>query len=560
MPPNKLEEYKMSLTKPREYMPSLATLPRELQDEIADNLTDDLKSLSSLSQVSRQFRAVAEPFLYKRIVLDRRFSFKRELLLCTLLDRNELALHIETMVVWNSFDYMKFRDEVWKTSARVGDMLKSRKHTIRSHVQRIQSIMRDPNDLGGNFVANFVAEIWCGHEMLHFESDNVTALIMFMARNIQDVQLHRTGMSSKFLNIAWQDVPERPFTRLRSVRLANLDLSVRHKAPLLATMTTLELHDMNIQTNPFVLATQAPATPLLRTLVLRKVNQVTPKIIAQMLRCKWLVNLKVLVVDKCIDYETSHNTDPDYHLHVLYGAMLKHTPQLQHFEWNNECFGQYHPEAFDFVTLEGLSQIRTLLMPQTQLLGEVSFDAQTISTIQRKIPKGVRSLIIEGYRVTADSPAYPYPLLPTTHKIVPDQADWCEARNLICAISDAFIGLHSPFSLRHLKLTVGMEPFRYKPVKPFEICPADLILFRYIADELAKVGFLFEVWKMPCVVRDEIDYEPLIMPGWTATLDHDQEREEHGQEFDSPDLVGRMAALTEFRRQRFLNTGTFYVT
>jgi len=98
------------------YIMSLDALSSELDCKICEYLCGDRRSLNALSRTSKYYRAIAEPVLYKEIELSGETDYTLNLLLVTLLDLNELALHISTLC-WESWGQSGRPRSVYHTEA-----------------------------------------------------------------------------------------------------------------------------------------------------------------------------------------------------------------------------------------------------------------------------------------------------------------------------------------------------------------------------------------------------------------------------------------------------------
>lgn len=76
---------------------SLDKLSTELDTTIAKHL--DKAALSTFSKTSKYYRSVAEPYLYKDVLLRGYDECTLKRLFFTLLDRKELAQHIRNMTI-----------------------------------------------------------------------------------------------------------------------------------------------------------------------------------------------------------------------------------------------------------------------------------------------------------------------------------------------------------------------------------------------------------------------------------------------------------------------------
>ena len=74
-------------------------LSTELDAKITNYLLDSTPALSAFSKVSKYYRKVVEPYLYKNIVLKEYHDHTLKRLFFTLLDRKNLALHIQSVTI-----------------------------------------------------------------------------------------------------------------------------------------------------------------------------------------------------------------------------------------------------------------------------------------------------------------------------------------------------------------------------------------------------------------------------------------------------------------------------
>lgn len=121
---------------------SLAKLPTELDTLIVsfhEHDTFDKGSLGASSNVSKYYRSIAEPLLYKRLKFEHGELHALRCLLITLLDRKDLAGYINSFTLMPQYfsedpfasneDFV--RRKLWEKAGMLQDVIKD---TIRSTV------------------------------------------------------------------------------------------------------------------------------------------------------------------------------------------------------------------------------------------------------------------------------------------------------------------------------------------------------------------------------------------------------------------------------------------
>jgi len=160
---------------------SLGKLSTELDAKVAEFLEGDTKALSAFSQVSKYYRAIAEPYLYSNIECSGEDRYTLLQLLLTLLDRNDLALHVRSLelkegmprrVLSDKQETDAYRD-FWKRSNSIHDLL--------DHIVRME------DQTGHN--AQEIGE-WFGQLFSRYAGDSIFTLLLCLAKNIETLSLY----------------------------------------------------------------------------------------------------------------------------------------------------------------------------------------------------------------------------------------------------------------------------------------------------------------------------------------------------------------------------------
>lgn len=186
---------------------SMSTLSTELDTKIAEYLAADeaRDSLGCLSRVSKYYRNLMEPVLYRHLsfsVYDTWCNYRIVYLLFTLLDRNELAKHIKSFMLISEPAEFCFPN---KLVPDIADKLWSYASLIQSKIREIS---------GKLLPSGFMLE-WFSNVLVHRPAlDGALALILCMATNIEVVHLcsSRTESITKTQAIMrhdWRNVPLR---------------------------------------------------------------------------------------------------------------------------------------------------------------------------------------------------------------------------------------------------------------------------------------------------------------------------------------------------------------
>jgi hypothetical protein len=309
---------------------------------------------------------------------------------------------------------------------------------------------------------------------------------------------------------------------LESVIIHGMARSMSLKAPLPSSMKCLEFDNGSIFVDPFIFPIPHRVVPLLHTLELKRVCNLTPDLLQNILSCQCLVGLKVLLVEREKPERLREFSKADLNMSSLIKTLAQYNPLLERFRWINRQHPQWYQSPDNKLgSFKSLSQLKHLHVERGNFTNDHLFSHATICALQRNIPEGLQSLTIADYPKTLARSGEPLtsPILRTSHKTT----------DLTQALFRAFVSPTTKFSLRHLTLTVRMESYSNDGCRLHDLDANEAVLLRRMADELAKSGFIFEVHRrIPGAF--EHGHRLLIGPGWTAPLPHAR----HSDEGDSP--------------------------
>jgi hypothetical protein len=479
---------------------SLDTLSGELILIITDYLSEHPGALPTLCLVLKRVRKFAELSLYKHIVLRGDGKFRATKLLMTLVERNDLALRATTVDAQEE-TYERVKPHIKRNLAVHEAAIRQLIANLLSVASRDSQLLTDQQQ-------------WCLDTTAPRPGDtnsSTIALILCMVINVNRTRLSYQHdsfgcLALGLLATSWKDVETRPFRHLESVIIQGMASFKSTKAPLPSSMKSLGFDEDSISVHPFIF----PIPP--HTLELKRVINLTPNLLHNILSCEYLVGLKVLIVEREIPDGNPAFPERDLNMGLLIKALARHTPLLERFTWTNRQPSQWYMSPDNkFGSFKPLSQLKHLHVERGNFTNDHLFSYATICALQRNIPEGLQTLTIADYpKVLVRGPGMATsPILRTSHKTT----------DLTQALSRAFVSPTSNFSLRHLTLSVRMESYSNDGQKLHDLDANETILLRHMADELAKSRFIFEVHRrIPGAFGH--GFRLLVGPGWSAPLPH----------------------------------------
>jgi hypothetical protein len=489
---------------------SLDTLSGELILIIADYLSEQSGALSTLCLVSKRVRGFVELALYKNIVLRGDGKFRATKLLITLMKRDDLALRATTIDA---------QEETYdRVTPQIQRNLVVHEAAICRLIANLTSIASRSSQLPTN------KQQWCLDITAPRPGDtnsSTIALILCMVTNVNSAHLSYqhdsfARLALGLLATSWKDAETRPFRHLESVIIHGMASFKSLKTTLPPSMNTLEFDNDFISVN----SSNFPIPP--HTLKLKRVINLTPDLLHNILSCEYLVGLKVLIVERERPEGNLSFSDADLNMGLLVKALARHTPLLERFTWINRQPPRWWYMSPDkkIGSFKSLSKLKHLHVERGNFTNDHLFSHATICALQNNIPGSLQSLTIADYPkvLVRGHGMATSPILRTSHKTT----------DLTQALSQAFVSPTSNFSLRRLTLAVRMESYSNNGCVLHDLDGKETILLRHMADELAKSDFIFEVHRrIPGVFS--YGYKLLVGPGWTAPLPHAR----HSDEGDS---------------------------
>jgi hypothetical protein len=505
----------------------LDRLPTELDSRILGFLSGNMQALSAFSKVSKYYHSLAEEHLYKHIVLKEYDYHGLKRLFITLLARKSLALHILSFTIIPSHHKLlskKQKDEnnadLWKYTSAVHEVLTSLMSLVKdSSASRRTQI---------KWLSNILYTNRYGTQTQGDSEDHILAVILCMAFNIEHIDLHLDFFGDRtvrktpgVINISWKgDV--HPFQKLKSLTYSGKGFT-RAGIPVLPSMTSVEYRldglgrsqtDDPVFTHPLPI----PASPLLRNLVLENSDDIPLKRLGRAMRSAIFYNLESLVFHQC-----KGRVEPELDTYGDFDAVLvilgTHTPNLRSLRWTDATL-RTGTTRLNWYKLKRLRKLRTFHTNLPFLVHFGDNDLEALPNSRDIFPEGLEDLVL--------AEVDPKRILKQNDQIDHDIA---RVEDLEKAVSKFL--LHQASSIAPLKrLASNINCAVYyedhatdKAV--VEVEARKLAFFRSAADELAKVGVAFEVFRK----RRWFEKAPksLCRRGWIAPLPHNVQKREWEQ-------------------------------
>ncbi|KAF2254713.1 hypothetical protein BU26DRAFT_559376 [Trematosphaeria pertusa] len=473
-------------------------LPTELDVRIVSFLQGDRQALNAVSQVSEHYRSLAEPYLYENISLTTYQEYAIKCLLRTLIDRNELAQYIK------NFDLTPETRAVRQPSK--GPALY---HDFWEYVNPIRDMIRSFKCLHPGAALEWFGRVF--ERKPYF--DGAVALILCMATNLESINLNETRADhlrmtrELLLNAWWQndDASDAyPFHKLKKLALHGAECDSAFVAPVLATITSLELSNCN-QAQIRFFTQEAPRNPQLRTLIFKNAYNVNPIYFHSNFRgpyMPWLRNIKELVV------QTPGGYTDDWDLPRLMEDFETYLPNLELLEWTRTAYIEA-AESREFDTFKNLSKLKTLRVDHNLVFSSWYREfLEKVSNLSKVFPESLEHLELANLTSGAADE-----IVAKLHKTLELEASDNEGDE----VTKALKLFHSQFPLKSLTLGLDME-YQDDGTDVYEMDPPTVVFLRHAADEMAKIGVVFKVYRMPGNF-ERFDKE-LVRAGYTAPLPH----------------------------------------
>jgi hypothetical protein len=488
---------------------SLSALSTELDTKIVAYLTGDTSALSAFSQVSKYYRDIAEPYLYKDIALLDRDDHTMKQLFCILLARKQLARQISSISVQQSLFGI-----VPSNRERINTALWESADNILTTMNDFASLSRGYQEGASRRNAWF-----SGIFSTHLDSlDHILAVILCISPNLRslDLQLgHQPFAYTQTQSILYQPWigADAPLGKVTALKLSG-HATDHQQRPLLPSMTSFELRhaSMVISSGPVPIfrplplfePSPMPTKSLLRRMILVSVADFTPQVLEEMVDKLSLRNLQELVIDKCGRVLPGVSWDLD----GLTRTLKEGTPNLESLRWTSQ-YVDTAEEYPRFKCLNILDKLHTLHVDFDLLVPLDDEYLDALADPHAVFPPHLHDLTLDGCNTN-----YLNRLIDKLHIHIEGADDQTEEINM------AVTWLASKFPLKRLALSVSLDSRDSVSAEtlPVELEPSDVVFFRYAADVLLRTGLVFEVVRKPQRFDDVA--KVLVKHGYTAPVPH----------------------------------------
>jgi len=366
---------------------SLSELPTELDAKIIEFLhaADDRQAVSSMSRVSKYYRQLAEPFLYRDLVFRAADEIRIKRLLITLLVETELAKHIRS---FSLSDHRPLHPD-YPSYYEKADILAGELGKYDSLIKKAIGLVPLPASTAMHMFGSIFARGGTIYRPEH-SIDGTIALILSMAHDIKSIHLAVSApgyldITRELLNGPWTAFKNgtfdstKAFSKLESLRIKGDGIQDPGMAIGPQGVTRkLILQKLHIAAVGTILG----STDALCSLELRNVK-IMPALVEDLIKRSALVNLSRLVLDGLIDVLPQSWARYDYA--SLSQVIVDFLPNLEVLECVHMQTSQ-RQEKRPFASLRPLARLHTLRVDVPVLIDlatddsdeDVSFDGQAI--------------------------------------------------------------------------------------------------------------------------------------------------------------------------------------
>lgn len=355
---------------------SFCALPTELDAQICSFL--DGPSLNSLLKTSKYYKLVAEPALYKQIVLKDNDADAIKRLLFTLVARRPLADNISSIeLVGPSRGILKpiktIGSDLWESAPLIQKVLDEFVNHTSSKLQWFRNILA---------------------QHMTIPSDHGLALVVCMAKNLSSLSLRLDKTDSRGLCTAWtktvsvisgdEELENPPFRKLKSLSYKG----ARHMQfnALVSSLKSFELRDVKIAQQNFDVDFFKQPNLRLRTMVLASSPVVSLAGLAQILENKAFCELRELTLHRSVGCSAAWRG--------FLISLNRHTPELTSLRWtaNNHDLDR---TITGHGILRDLRKLRKLHVDHDILVPLEDRRLEALEDIQSQLPKMLDHLVID---------------------------------------------------------------------------------------------------------------------------------------------------------------------
>ncbi|KAF2108791.1 hypothetical protein BDV96DRAFT_605236 [Lophiotrema nucula] len=459
---------------------SMLKLSSELDGRILSFLEGDRSALNSLSRVSKYYRGLAIPYLYKNLHFDTAQEDRIHYLLFTLLENPELALHVKTFAL-NTAPTLPPDKKNTAYYAELWDSVNCIRHTI--------------NDLGRHYLPIQVLLQWNSSVFAQYPSfDGQIAIVLCMATNLEELTMaYDLPISSWLLGTKW--MPKEGETVYPFHKLKMLNCHTRLQPSCLPSLQTLKMRNCGgkLPCLPYKFPSGVKVQAMLQTLEITHVYFDLVKF-ESLLACQELRNLKTLKVcgvgNEIGDWNVENALQDlnQYDYTRMSAAISRYLPELEILHWKEVRYDREWGAIYPFGSLNKLTKLRDL-----EIMKHLLRNREQEDPLQRSPhlsdPVGHLPLSLQHILIDDVSDFELGELLKNYARTAEDREDTIQyLTQLISPFQDLKVVELG------LDLTTDCGFDRTSVWEPKQTLKAFL---RQLADELDKVGVVFEAFRMP---------------------------------------------------------------
>ncbi|KAF2819984.1 hypothetical protein CC86DRAFT_412454 [Ophiobolus disseminans] len=376
---------------------SLANLSTELDENIIKYLHCDQSALSAMSRLSKYYRTLAQPVLYRDIKFTLATGTKLKQLLMTLFDQRELTKCIRSITILNTCS----DDQISLNQAACLNRFSTYENIVKKLLDNASS---------SSVFEYFAFTLSCSmFRQIPNTMDGALALVLIMASNLEALHIavakaDDRNLVNRALGMHWnaQDVtrPSCPFQKLSELSIEQKNDSPRAMRVITRpTMRTLRLAGGEIRSNSF-------PSPLPRTLsALELVGvYVKPDTLLQLLLSGNFESLRRVTINRILDYR-QNTPEPEWSLwhyswsngysapFYLLQTLANCAPNLEVFEFYHDV-QQHKRWPSSFPSFKNFSRLNTLRLDINRLVNADDMNANQAIGPKKLLPKTLRCLYI----------------------------------------------------------------------------------------------------------------------------------------------------------------------
>jgi hypothetical protein len=466
-----------------------------LSTEMDENIIQRLpkSALNNLSKTSRYYRSLAEPHLYRNLVLSNQQPQKILRLFFTILRRNGLATHIR--------NFRLTRDDAGTQvlPLEITDELMGKTSEIKEIIKRVAAPLGDPR---------LILE-WFGSICQENTSvEDVLSVIWCLATNLEgiNVAVPLSNIQEKILGFHWMPVDHQsrsyPFCNLKRLQVqGSSNIAI---LPPMEQLTVTAMSGWNpTATGPFYMPYRDDdMESKLHTLWMVDVC-FEPEWIERAVAWPEFAGLKDLRVCRADDWR-------GYDFTRLSEALVTHLPDLEHLEWSSQAWDKEWGSLKPIGSLVGFTKLTTLIIDYRFLTARIYHEHKLLHLLepQTYLPASLQSLHITD----------------TMKEDIRDLSQRYLKRLATGSVIAFLAALLNATQISDLTLSITMELSHYDYGNGMSELPRHVRkLLPQLVSTLEGMGISLSVWRSQGQASRKLLYEPGYEAPWPHLGDVDQE-------------------------------------